>query len=190
MSPSPTPLEIGSEALLPAEFIYHQAPTPFGSYLALNLDFKPYNELRTALEKRIDTHLQHRGEAHITVITPIEFDQVLSRKISIDKIQSIAIKANLQKAQWSLVCVGQGQAQVNGKKESTYFVVVESLDLIEIRKKIHSAFIQAGGNPKNFDPQLYFPHVTLGFTARDLHYEDGVLKNTQACIHPLKVIQK
>ena len=181
-------MEISAEALRAADFIYHQAKTPFGSYLALNLEFKPYNDLRLLLEKELGVTLIHRGEAHITVISPIEFDQVLSRKISIDKINTLALKLNLQKSGFRLHCVGRGEAKVNEKFEKTYYVVVESKDLFEIRKKIHSAFIQAGGDPKKFDPMNYYPHVTLGFTLKDLHYEDGIVKDAKSCIYPLKTI--
>ena len=63
-----------------------------------------------------------------------------------------------------------------GQNEFTYFVVVQSEDLISIRKKIQDSFVGKGGDKNDFNPLNYFPHITLGFTKRDLHESDGVIK--------------
>lgn len=56
-------------------FIPHTESKPYGSYLAMNLPFEPIEALRKELERRESVSLAHRGEAHITVITPPEFDK-------------------------------------------------------------------------------------------------------------------
>jgi hypothetical protein len=60
------------------------------------------------------------------------------------------------------LCINSGSAEIKGRVESTYFVVVSAPKIDQIRRK--------------YGFTTYFPHVTLGFTERDLHFEDGVIK--------------
>lgn len=73
-----------------------------------------------------------------------------------------------------------------GKKEiKTYFLVVGSPALLAIRKKISKLFVEKGGQAKDFVADNFFPHVTIGFTQRDLFESDGVVKDATSCILPL-----
>lgn len=38
-------------------------------------------------------------------------------------------------------------------------------------------YVAKGGDPGDWDPTWFFPHITLGFTHADLHEHQGVLKN-------------
>lgn len=164
------------------DFVLHNGTEPMGSYLAMNLPFEPFEKLRLALEKKLGHKLKHRDEAHITVITPIEFDTVLKNKLSIDKINSFALLNHIQKAEPQFLCIGRGQKKnPDGKMLETFYVVVESQKLKEIRKKVAEEFIRAGGPEGEFPEDLFFPHVTLGFTERDLHYDDGIKKDQKSC---------
>lgn len=167
-------------------FISHSAKRPMGSYLAMNLSYSPYNQLLEEVQKAEDLILKNRGEAHITVISPVEFDKVLKKHLSIKEIEKIALDAKIQNALFNPVCVGRGQKEISDKLEKTYYVVVDSPELLEIRKAVQTAYVKKGGSAQDFMPETFYPHITLGFTSRDLHLEDGVIKNKDSCLYPFK----
>ncbi|UOF01970.1 2'-5' RNA ligase family protein [Bdellovibrio reynosensis] len=154
------------------------------SYLSLDLAYAPFEKIRKDLEAQDQLQLQHRGEAHITVITPPEF-KILQKKVSMKEIETLAAEMGLQKSAPQLLCVGKSSLQISGKMESTYYVVVESERLYQIRKAVGLLYHKKGGK-EIFDAENYHPHVTLGFTKRDLHIEDGVKKNASSCLYGLK----
>lgn len=164
------------------EFIKHESPQKYGSYLSMNIAYGPVKELYNVMQKSLKHKLKNRGEAHITVITPPEYSNQLSSKLTIKDIHQIAINNKIQQAQFENVCIGRGSKTLKGKKEFTYYIVVESQELLEIRKAIHKEFIKKGGDPNLFEPEAFHPHITLGFTTRDLHDSDGVIKNDKTCI--------
>lgn len=153
---------------------------PQSNYLSMELNYKPSEALRIELEKDLGMTLKNRGEAHITVLTPPEYN-VLKGKISIQEINDIALKNKLQESSVKAICVGVGESK-NNSAAKTYYVVVLSQNLLKIRKQISDTFLARGGDPEKFDAQNFYPHITLGFTERDLHQEsDGVIKNTESC---------
>lgn len=171
----------------PAPFIAHNQPGPWGSYLVMNLPFKPFEKLRHQLEAQESLKLTQRGEAHITVITPIEYWKVLAPQgVTMKDINGIARRHNIQKMSFEPVCVGMGAALVKDQPEKTFYVVVQSADLIKIRNDIESLFVSKGGRPSDFQAEHFYPHVTLGFTSRDLHESDGVIKDNKTCTYALK----
>lgn len=163
------------------KFVEHTDNSAFGSWLGLNLEFAPFNTLRQDVEKIIKYKLTNRGEAHITVVTPPEYDKVLKAHLKIQDINKIAKDFKIQSATWKAECVGTASLVIDNKTESTYFVVVTSDELIKLRHKIKQAFEQNGGDRDSFVPEKYQPHVTLGYTKRDLHFEDGVSKDKISC---------
>ena len=167
-------------------FLKHEEKGPFKSYLAMNLPYSEYSNIRESLEKKNGLKLTNRGEAHITVITPPEYDKVLSKKVSIQEIHKLAEKMNIQNSSYKNVCVGKGSAKVEGKDENTYFVVIHSDRLFEIRKAIKDLYISRGGKAADFNAENFYPHVTLGYTKRDLHAEDGVIKDESRCLYTLQ----
>ncbi len=170
-------------------FIVHNGEGRFGSYLTMEVNFEPVADLfkQLLLQKRFQ--LTNRGEAHITVITPIEYFDVLKSKVTIEEINLIARDLKIQSSRFSTVCLGRGQAQVEGKKEKTFYVVVKSEDLIEIRKEVHNLFVSRGGDRSLFNPEEYYPHITLGFTKRDLHESDGVIKSEESCHKNIQIVK-
>ena len=150
------------------------------SHLAMNLHYPPVQKVKEQLDANLPSPLKTRGEAHITVITPPEFEK-LKAFISMDQINALAIQHNIQQFSFKPVCIGRGRLQIDGREESTFFMVVDSKDLFDFRRKTKEAFILAGGALKDFDENLFFPHITIGFTKRDLHFEDGILKDKSSC---------
>lgn len=169
-------------------FTPHHGEGRWGKYLTMNINYAPINQLFNQLSPQRPKPLKNRGEAHITVITPVEFYQVLGKKLSIEQISQIARDHHIQSATFEVVCLGRGQATVENVLEETFFVVVNSKDLVNIRRKIQALYIEQGGAAEDFNPNHFFPHITLGFSARDLHENDGVIKNSASCYRQLQLL--
>lgn len=169
-------------------FLPHAGPGRYDSYLALNLPFAPAAELRSAVEAQFRVTLKHRGEAHVTVVTPVEFWDVLKPLgMTIQEIDQIALESGLQQLPVSAVCLGRGQLVINSILESTFYVVVKSPELVALRARIQQRFEELGGTPGAFNAETFYPHITLGYTERDLHDTDGVFKDDKTCVEDLVV---
>lgn len=166
-----------------APFVAHNDAAPMQSYLALNLPYAPFQKLLEQVETAEGVSLKNRGDAHITVVTPVEYEKVLKKRLPMAEINKIAEEAKIQETPWTPICIGKAQKEIGGKTESTYFVVVESPALIDLRGKIEEAYIKNGGKAQHFVPEKYAPHITLGFTSRDLHAEDGARKRQESCVY-------
>ena len=170
------------------EFISHQGSDRFGSYLVMDIQFAPVKSLFNVLNRETKPNLKNRGEAHITVLTPIEyFDYLKPLGIKMSQIEKIALNSKIQSSAFDIVCLGQGRKELNGKEESTYFVVVKSDDLLKIRQKIEEVYLQNGGKKDGFKASHFFPHITLGFSKRDLHESDGIYKDERTCVADIKL---
>ena len=161
-------------------FIPHHGEGRFGSYLAMNINYPPILQLLKQLQQS-EGQLNARGEAHITVLTPIEYFDVLRNKLTIEQIDQVARAQDIQASQFKLVCLGRGQAILKSGWQQTYFVVVKSEALLKLRQTIQALYIKHGGVAKDFEPTEFYPHITVGFSERDLHLSDGVIKDKQAC---------
>jgi len=172
-----------------ANQISHIGNGEFDSYLAMNLPFAPEQKLKSQIEKTFSIKLKQRGEAHVTVITPVEFWQVLKPAgVTMKEIDEIASAQNIQATTLKALCVGRGNAKLGNKTASTFYVVVEALDLIKLRKKVQNRFEELGGKKGAFKAEWFYPHITVGFTDRDLHEADGVIKNIDSCVAELKML--
>jgi hypothetical protein len=163
------------------DFIPHNFGGKWGNYLSMEIPFKPVKEVLHQIENITGQILKNRGEAHITVVTPIEY-WALGEHLSIDEINKIALENNIQQANFKILGIGQGIKE----NQETYFIVVQSRDLFEIRDQIHQKFIQNGGDKDKFVPAHFFPHITVGFTHRDLHEADNVIKGKNSLVYPVK----
>lgn len=150
-------------------------------YLTMNIAFAPISDIRTNIEQKEKLNLVHRGEAHITVITPPEFERLRS-VLSMELINEVALLNRIQETPFEIVCIGRGQIQENRKTLSTYFVVVDAPELLTMRHTIATLYKTHGGRPSEFDPDLFYPHITIGYTERDLHLQDGVAKDKSSCL--------
>ena len=125
----------------------------------------------------VDRKLKSRGEAHITVITPPEFD-VLKTKITPSRIHTLASVFLQKEIVIQHVCLGESDKKIKDKIEKVFYVVITSPELLRLRH----ALADEGHLSKNeFNPEVFFPHITIGFTERDLYYEDGIIKNKDSC---------
>lgn len=170
-------------------FVSHQGNGPFDNYLTMEIQFEPMAELfkQLLLTKRIS--LTNRGEAHVTVVTPIEFNDVLKSKLSMNEIEAVAKGSSIQSSHFEVVCVGKGVLEIENKLEQTFFVVVRSKALLKIREEVQKQFIKKGGEASLFRSTQFYPHITLGFAKRDLHESDGVTKDERSCFGDLSLVK-
>lgn len=170
-------------------FISHQGNGPFDNYLSLEIQFEPMAELFKQLLVLKRIQLTNRGESHITVVSPVEFNEILKAKITMNEIDGIAKTARIQSSNFEAVCVGKGAFEIDKKLEQTFYVVVRSPALVKIREEVQKLFIKKGGDATLFKPGQFYPHITLGFTKRDLHESDGVTKDERSCFGDLSLIK-
>ena len=168
-------LSISRSAIAPtlAPYVAHS------DYVAANVPFVPVAELRRALEGVVDGPLKNRGEAHVTTVTPIEMG-VLRKRLSSEEIEATVRASGIQRAALEPVCIGMGTKG----KDHTFFLVVTSEELVRVRVALGEEYVKRGGRASDFDARAFAPHVTLGFTKRDLHISDGVKKDTKSCPRP------
>ncbi|MBY0515504.1 MAG: 2'-5' RNA ligase family protein [Bacteriovoracaceae bacterium] len=160
-------------------FIAHTGEGSWDSYLAINLESKKYENYKKLIEREKKNALISRGESHITVITPVEFWNLLRPQgITIETLNQLAQEANIQAFPFREICLGKGVL----KNEETYYVVIHSPDILNFRKKIQLLLKE----PNKFRPENYYPHITIGFTQRDLHESDGVLKDEKSCFKSIQ----
>jgi hypothetical protein len=165
-------------------FQSHQG-SGLGSYLVLNLNFTLIKPIVDTLIKIFEGSLRGRGEAHITIISPLEFKSGLKSVLTIEEINSIALAYSIQSSTFSVLCLAR-QSQFDaklGKRSFVYNFIVQSSDLLEIRKQIEARYIEKGGDASNFDPDRFYPHITLAFEEHgDWFPEDQVFKTKKTCI--------
>ncbi len=179
-----------SSAILRTEtspFETHSGAGPFDSYLVMNIPFEPVKRTFDALNKSCGGHLVNRNEAHITVITPPEYNEILKNYVSMDEINAIALQSKIQNSKFTLKCLGRGRALLSDNWEETYYLVVQSSDLVRIRSTIFKKYISKGGEPSRFDPENFYAHITVGFTKADLHETNGVKKGLNSCVSDIEL---
>ncbi len=154
------------------------------NYLVMSLNYQPVSQLRESLTAELPPDLKNRGEAHITVITPPEYE-ILKKYLSMAEINEIAEKDQIQKSDLAFVCVAEVS---NRQAMKAYFVVAKSANLLKIREDILERYHKKGGSEK-FAAEHFYPHITLAFTERDLHEEsDHVIKDERSCFAPLSAL--
>lgn len=173
------------------DMVVKRGQVRFDNALAMNVQFEPIKKTHRQISDELGLDLaifrawNPDGEAHITVITPVEFYDILKQKndgsalVSMDEIEKIAKQYSIQDSDIAVLGIGRGKATVEGKNEETYFVIVESMNLRKIRQAIYDLYLSKGGDKGKWNPQHYYPHITVGFTRNDLHEADGVLKSME-----------
>jgi 2'-5' RNA ligase len=164
------------------KFISHQGDGRFATYLTMEVQYAPVKNVFEQIQTKTQLKLKNRGEAHITVITPIEYFDVLKSHLTMNEIDKLAQSLNIQAAGFEVKCLGRGEVTAAGKIDQTFYIVVNSVKLLEIRKEIQKLFEQKGGEVNSFKAEVFYPHITVGFTTRDLHESDGVIKNESSCV--------
>lgn len=158
---------------------------PKQTYISYTLPYEKYHNLLKRLEAKLKTELKNRGEAHITIITPPEYTQ-LKKTIPQEKLQQLSNQLLLMSPPFKEICLGMGVSK-NNSELKTYYVVVSSEALLKFRKDLAE---EAHLSKSDFDPDVFYPHITLGFTEKDLHLQDGVIKSKDSCPKELQKLLK
>ncbi|KAJ1644046.1 hypothetical protein J3B02_000637 [Coemansia erecta] len=176
-------------------FANHSTAKPYRSYLQQTLDYAYFKNLFESINTTVGT-LQSRGEAHVTVISPPEFDRVLKPAgVTIEEIEDIALRRDIQKARLVPVCLGRYAGELPNPKNDrgsgkflVYSLVVADIygDLANIRREVFRLYRAKGGQGGLFQPEGFWPHVTIGFDRRDLFIEDGIYKGSNYCHAPIR----
>lgn len=167
----------------------------FTNWVGLTVDYKyvkpVFDLVNSTASFNNNTALLSRGESHITIILPPEYDNILHPAgVTIEELNKIAVnpKRPLQKARFGIECLGR--VQVVSKPDNVYQQAVQIIlkdyqDIVAYREEVWKLLVKKGGNPALFDAANFLPHITLGFKHRDIFVEDGVFKGKNACIHSL-----
>jgi 2'-5' RNA ligase len=157
--------------------------------LALNVEYQDVKNLRADISKTLNFSLKFfdkwdpQGEGHVTVITPPEFTKQLAPYlVSEEDINRIADDFDIQSSTLKLLGIGSGKKNFNGVQGETFFVIVESARLLKIREAIYQVYLRNGGpvtGANAFNPQRFYPHITIGYTNEDIHENDGLLKDVK-----------
>ena len=157
------------------------------NYLVEPLPYPPMEKVWRQLEEKLGTKLINRGESHVTILTPPEFNAI-KNFVSIDEVNKIAEAHRSSPPPIEPICLGRGEAKLEGDKlEQTYFVVLNAPGLLTIRREIQALLASRGGAPELFDAEKFYPHATVGFTKADLHESQGVIKDRRSCLFDLEV---
>ena len=146
------------------------------NYLAMNLPANPFQKIKGQVATILGLTLIDRDEAHVTVLSPVEMP-LLTREgnCTSQGLQLEARDSGIQKAKIEYLGLGSGQINQRGT-QSTFFVVIKSEDLVELRRHLKEMCAPTS----SFDPEHFYPHVTVGFTSRDLFEQDGVIKDERS----------
>lgn len=182
---TPTPLKITTQIYqnFDKKFITYKGPGRFDNFLAMNVDYSQVISLRSQIESALNIKLDYlkklnpTGEAHITVITPVEFWDVLRSKFTIEEINYYGTRYEIQSSMIHINQIGSAKRMIDGMENETFFLLSDSKNLRDIRWQIYYEFVRRGGDKNAFDPTWFFPHITIGYIGRDLHENDGVIKN-------------
>lgn len=154
---------------------------PEQTYISYLLPYEKYHGLLKRLENKLGRKLRNRSEAHITIITPPEY-VILKQVIPEDEFKHMTNEFLIAKPQYKEICLGIGVAK-NNPELKTYYLVVDSKDMFAFRHKLAQV---AKLSKSQFNSDDFYPHITLGFTDRDLHQQDGVLKTKDTCSKDLQ----
>jgi hypothetical protein len=146
-------------------------------YLARNISFQPIAELCDQISNAYCV-LKNRGEAHITIVTPPEYTSKLNGFVSVEEMNSVAWEHDIQGVPFDIIGLGSGSISVEGRVEETFYLVVRSPGLNQIRETIFNLALSRGA--KYSDEFVFYPHITVGFTLRDLFIQDGIIKDSQS----------
>ncbi|KAI8637137.1 hypothetical protein BD408DRAFT_425059 [Parasitella parasitica] len=174
-----------NKKILSTEIIaFESHPAGKASWLGMNFDFQ-YVEPVFEILNSTQVPLFTRGESHITVISPPEFSILSTTGITIDQLDQIALDEKIQHTKVKIVCLGK--ENVDGR--IVYQLIVTAPNLVKIRRKAFQLFAKRGGNTSLFDPNSFWPHITVGFTSGDLFIEDGVYKGSNVCYRPISLVK-
>lgn len=158
---------------------------PAPDMVTIPLPVAPLQQIRGALEAKLGRKLLPKDTAFITVVSPAEF-RVIGQTLKMNTLDKIVAKEGSMKAAIKALCVKKMTTSLGGKTEESWYVDVESPQLLELRQSIWRRFLVNGGLTGEFLWKRWSPHITVGFTSADSHDEDRVIKDKSECVYRLE----
>jgi hypothetical protein len=177
------PLEISRAAFDASQEVF----VPHDSYLSLSTPYAPVVHLIEQLQEREKLKLKNRGESHVTVVSPPEYTSLHKSGVGMAAVERTADALQLGESDLDPVCLGMGQAMINGKLERTYFIVLHSENILKIRHELARQELHSSSND-GFESEHFYPHITVGFTLDDLYEQQGVIKDQRSCLYRLRLL--
>ncbi|KAI9140725.1 hypothetical protein BKA69DRAFT_1125459 [Paraphysoderma sedebokerense] len=164
-------------------------------YLSLRVPFKPVEELFNEVQKSNfhvpGRNLKNSGEAHITVISRSEYRR-LQPIISISEINKIAESSKIQSTPFTIKCLGRSlsfASDPSGPAAESVYLIIDAPGLTAIRQKVWQEYVKRGGKQDDFKWDQYYPHLTVGYSPKDLHFEEGLKKDEAICAARVDVVK-
>jgi|GEM_PF-1746992 len=171
--------------------------------LIKSINYRSVNDLKLHLERIYQLKLQDRNEAHITVVTPPEYQGNASMKMP-DGLKYVFPNVfdilsyydgkkgktgredlfKLQKLPFRIRCLGRNvEKDKDGKVvNQAFFLVISAPQLFAVRRDLQRrAAYRADQFSRSyqFNYLAYDPHITIGFTKKDIHTQS---KGLDSCI--------
>ncbi len=153
--------------------------------LIKNIDYPSVNALIPQLNSLYNLELSNRGEAHITVVTPPEFQSELKKVFKVEEILE-RYRTNIQDIPFEVVCVGSRKSSKG--KNHVFYLVVKAPELFALRDDL--AFegklrAEARQTPLVFKPEAFWPHITIGYIKDDVF---EFTKGPESCLPDVKLV--
>jgi 2'-5' RNA ligase len=155
--------------------------------LIRSVHYPSVNALIPQLNSLYKVNLEDRREAHVTIITPPEFQSSLTKVFTVNEMLN-RYSSNIQALPFEVVCVGSRKSS-NGQNH-VFYLVVKSDELSNIRFDLaQEANLRARTQsiPLVFKPEAFWPHITIGFIKGDV-FEFS--KGPESCLVDVKLVIK
>lgn len=148
-------------------------------FLGVNLQAQPILNLRESIAREIKRDLRGYPEAHITILSPPEITQFFPND-SIAEISKWAANHQIQTIPFTVIGLGKASLSVSADSPNfeTFFLVIESPEILAFRQQLFEKYATRKKAPES----PFEPHITVGFTTRDLHSQDGASKGRQSLL--------
>jgi 2'-5' RNA ligase len=153
--------------------------------LIRNVYYPAVNDLIPQLNKLYKVDLEDRKEAHITVVTPPEYQKNLKEIFTTNDIIS-HYQHDMQELPFEVVCVGSRKSSTSSNR--VFYLVVKSPDLLNLRfdlAKVARYRALERGIPMAFQPEVFWPHITIGYVKGDV-FEFS--KGPESCLPGVKLV--
>ncbi|KAL6762462.1 hypothetical protein V8C86DRAFT_2518281 [Haematococcus lacustris] len=163
-----------------------------GSWLGFQLSWALYEPIFAQLNSTAGVApLVNRADVYITTISTAEYAVLSSlSSITIQDINAIAMASDIQASSFVPHCVARFRKSLvtPAVVDEAYNVPASSADLVAIRQRVSDLYQMLGGEPGMFNPTSFLPHITLGFSRRNMGDADGVFKGENACWAPISLV--
>ncbi len=153
--------------------------------LIMNVNHAAVKALIPQLNSIYQVNLEDRKESHITILTPPEFKDAMKKVFTIDEIIGHYGK-HIQNIPFGLLCVGYRKSM--DSLNQVFYLVVKSPTLFNLRTDLYAeakARALKKQVPLVFRPEVYSPHITIGYVGNDVH---DYTKGPESCLPNLELV--